>query len=59
METLPTLLDPLTTDLDLLALELHTNAIVATLSLEGATPLCVRIEGDGLGQLQLVKVSVL
>ncbi len=59
METLPTLLDPLKTDLDLLALELPTDAIPATLSLEGASPLSVRLEGDGLGQLQLVKVSVL
>ena len=54
METLPTVLDPLTTDLS--SLQLPTPAILATLSLEVPLPGSVCVEGVGMGQLQLAKV---
>ncbi len=53
------MLDPLATDLS--ALVLHTPATLATLSLEVLSlevqPGSVRVEGDGLGHVQLVSVS--
>ncbi len=54
METSRTQMDPLT---DMLALQLPTAAILATLSLEVVPPGSVRVKGAGVGQLQLVKVS--
>ncbi len=53
METSPTLLDHLTTDL--LVLWLHTAVTIITFSVERVTEL-VRMEG-GVGQLPLVKVQ--
>ncbi len=47
METLSTMLDPLTTDSS--SLQLPTAAILATLSLEGAQSGYVRVEGSGVG----------
>ena len=49
------MVDPLTTDQ--WTLELPTAVLMATLSLEETPPGSVWVEGAGVGQLQLVKVS--
>ncbi len=55
METLPTMVDPLTTDLS--SLELPIPVTLATPSMETPPPGIVRVVEAGMGQLQYVSVS--